>query len=596
MTVNARLSMGLATKAAIPKAYSHSNSLVENMVEGQEHWSLMFALSEKVGVAFSSNSAWWILYRFGATKAVAPYELAFEHEYAGALCEFDEPVFGDHRQVAKSSARWKKAIFLGKLGPQDSYLLYDGQSLVLTRSIRRIATSWKGHLAFCVNFTCWSWNYKSGFGGRVVPTKTQRTAVSASFDARQGQIEPSAFFDEEAEQVRQKFLEEQKEAEELWRWACMTDPLQLLWRMRSQNGLWSLRMRWRSWRINHKHLHLQLRRRILQFFGFGASASSSSSAAPATPVSPMDVPATPRGSPTTRTHGAETQEEHDAKRARTESAEKQRIDRIAAEHELAIRAVKISDDEVFHTMDEYETDLQLDDHEEIDIWAGEDEVPATGMPEELWSDNGVKSHRAEPIDWQTRWNCSVCSMGVLTKAGEDREMVADKLTTKFVYDWRLKDYKDKDGVETKRWLRRSHLVAREYAFLERRSRTYSPATSTHILNLLPLMYLQKLGEKDVESAAESASVTLASLDVKDAFLMVPQDKPVKIRVGKDEYLVERNLPGQRMGAKSWYNFLRRFMETDLKCQFCVEQPCLAKGPNSLFMMRVDDILFCGKTD
>ena len=32
MTVNARLSMGLPTKAATPMAYSHSNSLVENMV------------------------------------------------------------------------------------------------------------------------------------------------------------------------------------------------------------------------------------------------------------------------------------------------------------------------------------------------------------------------------------------------------------------------------------------------------------------------------------------------------------------------------------------------------------------------------------
>ena len=97
-------------------------------------------------------------------------------------------------------------------------------------------------------------------------------------------------------------------------------------------------------------------------------------------------------------------------------------------------------------------------------------------------------------------------MGVLRKAGDEMGLVADKLTTKFVYDWRLKDYKGKDGLETKRWLRPSHLVAREYAFLERRSDTYSPATSTHILNLLPLVYLQKLGEKDVESAAESAGV------------------------------------------------------------------------------------------
>ena len=39
-------------------------------------------------------------------------------------------------------------------------------------------------------------------------------AVGASFNQPEHHIEPSAFFDEEAEQVRQKFIEEQKEEEE----------------------------------------------------------------------------------------------------------------------------------------------------------------------------------------------------------------------------------------------------------------------------------------------------------------------------------------------------------------------------------------------
>ena len=35
------------------------------------------------------------------------------------------------------------------------------------------------------------------------------------------------------------------------------------------------------------------------------------------------------------------------------------------------------------------------------------------------------------------------------------------------------------------------------------------------------------------------------------------------------------------------------MEKELQCQFCVEQLCLAKGPHGVFMLHVDDILFCG---
>lgn len=60
MTVNARLSMGLATRASAPIAYSHSNSLVENTVGRARALagSLMFAMSDKVGVQFSTNSAW----------------------------------------------------------------------------------------------------------------------------------------------------------------------------------------------------------------------------------------------------------------------------------------------------------------------------------------------------------------------------------------------------------------------------------------------------------------------------------------------------------------------------------------------------------
>ena len=80
-----------------------------------------------------------------------------------------------------------------------------------------------------------------------------------------------------------------------------------------------------------------------------------------------------------------------------------------------------------------------------------------------------------------------------------------------MYDWRLKSFVD-DGVERKRSLRHSRLAAREYAFLERRTDTYSPATSTHILNLLPPMYLQKCGERDAEIKADSMEVTLACLD------------------------------------------------------------------------------------
>jgi len=66
-----------------------------------------------------------------------------------------------------------------------------------------------------MNFRCWSWEYKTGFGGRIVPTRAQSGALTASFSAPAGKVEPSAFFDEDAEAVRQKHLEEVREDIEL---------------------------------------------------------------------------------------------------------------------------------------------------------------------------------------------------------------------------------------------------------------------------------------------------------------------------------------------------------------------------------------------
>ena len=44
-------------------------------------------------------------------------------------------------------------IFLGKSKPHDTYFLFDGRGLVLTRSIRRVDTNWKSHLEYYLNFT-----------------------------------------------------------------------------------------------------------------------------------------------------------------------------------------------------------------------------------------------------------------------------------------------------------------------------------------------------------------------------------------------------------------------------------------------------------
>lgn len=138
-------------------------------------------------------------------------------------------------------------------------------------------------------------------------------------------------------------------------------------------------------------------------------------------------------------------------------------------------------------------------------------------------------------------------------------------------------------------------MAREYAFLEKLDDTYSLATLAHILNLVPLWYLQKISGVDKETNAGSKNYTLASLDVKDAFLMVPQEKAVKVRLRGSEWVVQRNLSGQRLGARHWYLFLRSFLEKEIDFKSCAEQRCLCRNEHGIMMIHVDDVMFAGET-
>ena len=130
-------------------------------------------------------------------------------------------------------------------------------------------------------------------------------------------------------------------------------------------------------------------------------------------------------------------------------------------------------------------------------------------------------------------------LGVLSRM--DKLMASHKtLTTRFVRDWRAK-HRDKEGSGPKQWLRRSRLVAREYA-TDKRDDIHAPATGGQALRLLPLMYL---GKKAEETMGGEKTI-LGSLDVKDAFLQVKQEVPTQVTTATGHFEVLRNLPDKEL--------------------------------------------------
>ena len=172
---------------------------------------------------------------------------------------------------------------------------------------------------------------------------------------------------------------------------------------------------------------------------------------------------------------------------------------------------------------------------------------------------------------------------------EEKESSGTKwLTTKFVFDWRFRERK---------WIRRARLVAREFKSQEHRTDTFSPATSASLVRLIPILGLQQ-------------EHSLYSIDVKDAFLQVPQRNRTACEFPKeyvelfgeddpqcrnDGFLLLRVLPGQRDAALLWSD---HFASTLQEQEFSrsVACPTLFRDTrNSILVVHVDDIQAAGKS-
>ena len=164
-----------------------------------------------------------------------------------------------------------------------------------------------------------------------------------------------------------------------------------------------------------------------------------------------------------------------------------------------------------------------------------------------------------------------------------------KLSTRFVRTWREKH--DKDGKPI--WLRRSRLVAREFAWLQPdRDALFSPASSSIVSRLLPTMFLEM---------REQFNTVMASMDFKDAFLTVRQQVPTLVNCQLADGSVEgfslgRVLPGQRDGSLMWYKDLTAVLKDDLGMIEHGPYPCILKTPDSsgFVLIRVDDVLVVGR--
>ncbi len=185
-------------------------------------------------------------------------------------------------------------------------------------------------------------------------------------------------------------------------------------------------------------------------------------------------------------------------------------------------------------------------------------------------------------------------MEVIKQASDVDKEITRSVTTKFVRDWRWKEWKG-DGPSRSRWLRRSRLVAREYA-VDKRDDVFSPASSGHLLRLLPVLYLAEVGELKKAAGKSEEETMLGTMDIKDAFLQVPQEEPLRLKMPGGDFIVLKNLPGQRIGAKAWFDYFSKFLAEELGFEACRLNPCLLRSKKAVLLVHVGDIMVKGDSN
>ena len=197
----------------------------------------MLHVQEKLSMKLNTNHglwSWalrhasWLLNRFAVVNGSTPFELVYQKVYKGRMTEFAEPAFAYTHTALKGNPKWQPVIVLGKTESQDTYVVFTGTAVMLTRSVRRVSTDWKCHLGFYLHFNAPTWKFKTGFGGRVVPTNELLKVFPQVSKRHKAMSCLLLFMMLKLKQSRTKLQKESWKNVKWFPWAMRTKPLTLV--------------------------------------------------------------------------------------------------------------------------------------------------------------------------------------------------------------------------------------------------------------------------------------------------------------------------------------------------------------------------------
>ena len=504
----------------------------------------------------------WLYNRFHVLPGSkqTPFEVATERPYKGRLTEFGTAVFGQplpHKpQQRKGLPGWVKGVFVGKLVDCDLSILSGANGLFLSRGVRRCAEQWQQELVDVA---------------KALPWEEKETPGPKPGKKRQ-EKERAAMLEEVVQAYRG---DEEAQAVALFARLRASEALQASQRQ-AVDGVED-----KSSVTSGPREDLQLELQAHEEAGFEDMADLETEAGSAGAAAAADVAMGDLSQPAEGAQQAVNKRSDKQGDLQEETEPRKSLKMLEAEEPptktlrrptLVLPGVlpggattsttsaaatssssrTLSSSPTFAGNLRSMTKVILDEGTEVEV--DEEMIPQPGQWGDLeevdfaeWErteDQGPPNLGPEELakldaEAEDREEERLIKMGVLLP--EDEHHFIDesyrKLTTKQVKDWRFREGQ---------WLRRSRLVARDYRFLSPELEgLFSPASNG---------LSTKLWAAVVQSA--QGQLELYSADVKDAYLMVKQEEKVYVVTRRGvNYILGRNLPGQRTGSKNWYNLL-----------------------------------------
>ena len=491
----------------------------------------------------------WLIDRFVSKANVTAYELIRGHSYRGKLCQFGEPLmcYVADTTKRKGDARWRQGVFLGKSVTNDMYLVHCEGNVRLTRSVKSIYKDWSEHMGLYRTLVVQPWQIEGTLGNRIDPVGGNVVPEAIpSLDDEAGPDPPEAEGEVAPETPALIPAVVQRGMKPPPMFAAVAGPVTPV--------------------VSQPHAGIQAERM---------------------PTTVVEQDAPMEGSGIVEVHEQQQDEsvEPSAKR------QKLTLRRVGGEElcHMDVESWEYIDSQVDYDIPsvvDFDKDLACENGipaQGVSVWR-----PISDMQPELPADElGLIDVEADKIEVQR-----LLAMNVIATPDGYSGKLDVPLSAKMVRTWRKKvnTVVGDDGapVTQMMWMRRSRLVGRDFNFLEYREDVYSPASSASVVKLLPCMAL---------SDAFVSNAVIATLDVSDAFLQVPQPIPRKVTLDGEDFIILKCLPGQRDASRLWYSFFVERLSAHFDVAVCPEQPCILRCQDKgVLLLHVDDVLICGSED